>query len=302
MIQNQVARILRFRKHAVLLVLSALLPLALAAPAMAVVHHPKGDFAPFADCPLSNPATELCLFAQTESGEFVIGNTKVPITKTITLQGGIHENLTTELQEFIAAEDGNTLSKTPQAVPGGLAGLFACKEISNIIERIACEVTFENGLTGVNATTELAAPASSIGISIQNLIEGTGIALSLPVKVHLENPFLGSSCYIGSNAHPINIPLTTGTTSPPLPNKPISGSVGKVEFKDEFTLGIIRENKLVNNSYAAPGTEGCGGVFSFLLDPLINAKIGLPSAAGHNTAILKGTLQDANAIAVKESE
>ena len=270
-----------------------------AAPALAVEHHPKGVFAPFADCPLSNPLTSLCVFAKTESGEFVVGKEAVPIKNAITLQGGLH-GLESGALEFIAAEDGNTLSKTPQPVPGGLAGLFRCYEISNFLERIACEVVFENGLTGVNAITELAAPAKSIEFSLNNLFAEEGIALSLPVKVRLENAFLGSSCYIGSNAKPVQLPLTTGTTSPPAPNKPISGSKG--EF--EFTEGVVtlKNNSLVNNSFAAPGAEGCGGIFSFLLDPLINAKLGLPAAAGHNTAILKGTLKSAEATAVKASE
>jgi len=220
---------------------------------------------------------------------------------TITLQGGLHENEDESLN-FIAAEDGNTLSKTPQKVPGGLAGLVKCNEISNFVERIACELIFENGVTGVNATTELAAPASSIGINIGNLLGATGTALSLPVKVHLENPFLGSSCYVGSNAKPIVINLTTGTTAPPLPNKPITGKVGELTFNETFTLITISKNSLVNNSFAAPGSEGCGGIFSFLIDPIINSKLGLPSAAGHNTAILNGTLKTAEAAAVKASE
>jgi hypothetical protein len=274
--------------------------LGLAAPAMAVTHHPKGDYAPFADCPLSNPSTFTCILAKTEGGEFVVGKQTVPIKNTITLQGGIKEDEGT--QTFIGAEDGNTLSKTPQNVPGGLAGLVNCFEISNFLERVACELVFENGVTGVTATTELAGPASSIGISNNNLLSEEGTALSLPVKVHLESPFLGSSCFIGSNAHPIVIPLTTGKTSPPAPNKPISGSKGTLEFKDSFTIILIKENILVNNSFAAPGAEGCGGIFSFLIDPIINAKLGLPAAAGHNTAILKGTLEDANAEAVKASE
>jgi hypothetical protein len=259
-------------------------------PALAVTHHPTGDFAVFADCPLSNPATSACIYASTKSGEFVVGNEAVPIKNPITLQGGIHVN-EDESESFIAAEDGNTLSKTPQSVPGGLLGLIRCNEISNFIERLACEVTFENGVTGVTATTELAAPASSIGISVQNLISAEGTALSLPVKVHLENPFLGSSCYIGSNSHPIVIPFTTGTTSPPPPNTPITGSRGNPEFKDEFQILSVTENELVNNSYAAPAVQGCGGVFSFLIDPIVDSKLGLPAAAGHNTAILKGTLE-----------
>ena len=294
------SRARRLTTGAMLAVALPVVALVSASPALAVTHHPKGDYAVFSDCPLSNPATSNCLYAKTESGEFVVGKATVPIKNTIVLQGGVHENEGN--QTFIAAEDGNTLSKTPQSVPGGLLGFVECYKISNIIERIACEVTFENGVTGVNATTELAAPASSIGISTNHLLEEEGTALSLPVKVHLENPFLGSSCYIGSNAHPIVIPLTTGTTSPPPPNKPISGSKGELEFKDEFNLVIIKNNKLVNNSFAAPEAEGCGGVFSFLIDPIIDSKLGLPAAAGHNTAILKGTLETADAPAVKASE
>jgi hypothetical protein len=303
MTENHAGRLTRIRTCVAMAVVTMAVPIAAfgAAPsASAETHHPKGDFAPFADCPLSNPATFTCIYAQTESGEFIVGNQTVPIKHTITLQGGVHEN--EGMQTFIGAEDGNTLSKTPQSVPGGLAGLVKCFEITNFIERLACEITFENGLTGVNATTELAAPASSIGISTINLISEEGTALSLPVKVHLENPFLGSNCYLGSNAHPISLPLTTGTTSPPAPNKPISGNKGTLEFKDEFNLVVIRENVLVNNSFAAPAASGCGGLFAFLIDPLVNAKLGLPAAAGRNTAILKGTLQDANAAAVKASE
>jgi hypothetical protein len=51
-----------------------------------------------------------------------------------------------------------------------------------------------------------------------------------------------------------------------------------------------------------PVSEGCGGVFSFLIGPIINSKIGLPSPAGHNTAILSGTLNTAEAEAVIASE
>jgi len=271
-----------------------------ASPALATEHNPKGNFAVFKDCPLSNSATQACIFAQTEAGEFIVGKETVPIKHTITLQGGIHVTEAGE-EQFIAAENGETLSKTAQAVPGGLAGLVKCYEITNFFERVACEIVFENGFTGVNATTELAAPASSIGININNLIGEEGTALSLPVKVHLENPLLGSSCYIGSNSNPISLPLTTGTTSPPEPNKPISGSKGEFEV-EEGPVIVLKNNKLVNNSFAAPAAEGCGGLFSFIVDPLVDAKLGIPAAAGHNTAILKGTLKNASAPAVKASE
>ncbi len=293
----------RARTRLLTIIMAVAAPVALlatASSAFAVEHHPKGEFAEFADCPLSNPGTLACILAKTEGGEFKVGNETVPIAKTITLQGAI--GVVGGKEGFIGAEDGNTLSKTPQKVPGGLAGLVKCNEISNFLERIACEVTFENGLTGVNATTELAAPASSIGINQNNLIEETGTALSLPVKVHLENPFLGSSCYIGSNAHPVVIELTTGKTSPPPPNKSISGTVGEPSLNPGGSIITLKNNKLVNNSFAAPGVTGCGGIFELLVDPIVNLKLGVPAAAGRNTAILKGTLKLANAEAVTSSE
>jgi hypothetical protein len=263
---------------------------------------PKGEYEVFADCPLE--AAQVCIHASTESGEFVVGKKRVPITKTITLQGGLNE--TESGLVFVAAKDGNTLTKVPQKVPGGLLGVD-CTKITGtgwieVHVREACEAIFESGLTGVTATTELAAPASSIQISLGNLLFGEGTALQLPVKVHLENPLLGGKCYIGSAAAPIILPLTTGTTSPPAPNKPITGSPGELTFNGEGTILTVNKNSLVNNSYAAPATNGCGEGFEFLVGPIINSVLGVPSAAGHNTAILNGTLKQAGAGVVKEHE
>lgn len=268
---------------------------------------PKGKFAVFSDCPLTTPGLTACVYAETTSGEFVVGSTTVPISKPVVLQGGViskfKENEAEEVEvteEFVGAADGHTLSATPLNVPGGLAGLIKCNEISNFLAKLACEVVFENGLTGVTATTELAAPASSIGLNEGNLLVGEGTALSLPVKVKLSNPLLGESCYIGSNAHPVVLNLTTGTTSPPEPNKPIKGSPGKISVIE----GLLRDEgaSLVNNSFAAPGVDGCGGIFSFIIDPLVDAKVELPAAAGRNTAILNSTFEQAGVKAVKESE
>jgi len=117
------------------------------------------------------------------------------------------------IKHMAGALNGETLVKTPQKVPGGLLGLVKCNEISNILLRIACEVTFENGVTGVNAVTELAAPASSVVLNTAAEQLGEGTALTLPIKVHLENPLLGSECYIGSTKEPITLNLTTGATT-----------------------------------------------------------------------------------------
>jgi hypothetical protein len=47
------------------------------------------------------------------------------------------------------------------------------------------------------------------------------------------------------------------------------------------------------------GASGCGGIFSFILDPIVNSSAGLPSSAGHNTARLKNTIYESTAFSVK---
>jgi len=259
---------------------------------------PKGDFAVFAQCPLTNPAVNLCVFVQSTGGEFQIGNKAVPVNKTITLQGGSILNEETGAETFVAAANGETLSKTPLAVPGGLLGIKAPTWWPKSVQEWFNKQINE-GLTGVTATAEL---VGNPGISRTNLLFQEGVALSLPVRLHLNNAILGSACYLGSKAHPVTFNLTTGTTSPPAPNKPISGAVGEIEFKDEFQLVVIKGNKVVDNAFSAPGTEGCGGLFSIFINPLVESILGVPAAAGHNTAILEGSLQNATAEAVKNSE
>jgi hypothetical protein len=296
------------QKHRTRVVCSALLAVALAALGLAGSAQAKltGNYTKFAQCPYTNEELLKCIYSVTTSGEVVLGSKKVPIVNPVTLQGGygeaVEEKEGAEFAKFYGATNGITLSKTPQPVPGGLAGIINCKEISDFFLRIACEVTFENGLTGLNATLELAKPASDIRVSENNLAGEIGTALQMPVKVHLENPFLGSGCYVGSSSSPLTWKLGTGTTAPPAPNKAISGSTGEIEFLEEGRILVSKNSKLVDNSWSAPGASGCGGFpAELLLNPIINAAAGVPAAAGKNTAILKGTLNVASALAVAKN-
>ncbi|HEX4116146.1 MAG TPA: hypothetical protein VHY18_09770 [Solirubrobacteraceae bacterium] len=293
------------RAMAPLLALAAvsLAVLGFAAPALA--GKPTGRYANFSQCPLKVTGVNFCIFGQTSSGEFKIKKTQVPITKTITLQGGI---IVPESggETFVNAANGETLSKTPENVPGGLLKIIAPKGWPEILQVIFNEF-ISKGITGVNASTEL---VGNVTISRGSLLAGLPDALGLPVRVHLENSFLGSGCYVGSKAHPVNLELTTGATSPPLPNESIKGSLGEPEFIEEDgedALLVLRKNSLVNNTFSAPEAEGCGsqyffGLFTGLIDDAVDAELGLPSASGNNTAILDGTLENASATAVKRSE
>jgi hypothetical protein len=276
--------------------------LGFAAPALA--KKPTGDYVNFANCPTKTTGVDFCVFAQTTSGEFKIKKTEVPITKTITLQGGIIENEVTEAETWVNAANGaETLSKTPQSVPGGLLKILAPSFLPEPLKKIFNEF-INKGPTGTNATAEL---EGKITISRPALFAGAPDALNLPVRVHLENEFLGPTCYVGSSSKPVNIELTTGTTTPPLPNKPITGSLGEIEIKDEGSLVVLKKNSLVNNTFAAPTAEGCGsqilfGLFTGVIDDAVNSELELPSVSGNNTAILKGNLENASAAAVIASE
>src|SRR3977135_2065437 len=179
-------------------------------------------------------------------------------------------------------------------VPGGLLKIVAPSFFPEILQIIFNEF-INKGITGVTATTEL---VGNISISRAALVSGAPNALNLPVRVHLENSFLGPKCYVGSASKPVNVELTTGTTSPPLPNTPITGSIGELEFKGEGNILVLKKNSLVNNTFAAPTSEGCGsqilfGIFTGIIDSAVNAQLELPSTSGNNTAILKGQLENA---------
>jgi hypothetical protein len=266
-----------------------------ASQAGAASHSPTGEFAQFGECPLSHPALTACIFSESNGGFFQIGKKNVPLKNPVILQGGLEGSL------FVSAENGDTLSKTPQPVPGGLLGIEAPAWWPKFLRDLFNE-TINNGFTGVTATVELAGPASAIKINTLNLIIENGTALSLPTKIKLSNPFLGSNCYIGSNSSPVVIDFTTGATSPPPPNTSIHGSKGTVTVNGAGTLVTLSGGQLVNNSFAAPGANGCGGLFSFLIDPFVNSIVGLPSPAGTNTAILEGVLKTGEPNAVRATE
>jgi hypothetical protein len=247
-----------------------------------------GLYARFNQCPSTTTGVVKCVQSVTSGGAVLLGKKNVPIVNPVTLQGGLGKPVRGEEtfeEAFFGASNGETLSKTPQPVPGGLSGLVNCKQIGNFFERVACEAVFENGLTGVNATLELAKPASSIIVNEEHLAFEEGTALQLPVKVHLENPLLGSACYVGSSSSPLIWNLSTGETSPPAGTAPLIGSAGKLELFENSQIAVFEGAKLVDNGWSAPGASGCGGFgVELILDPIINASIGVPSAAGKNVA------------------
>ena len=254
-----------------------------ATPAAALSKADKALFLAFSHCPLASAG--LCVVADTTGGEFVIGKKTVPITKPILLQGGLPEYYFGE-QSMVAAVGAETLAKVPQEVPGGLVGI--------------------GGLGGeVTATAELAGPvkprSASTGSSSPSPRQGSTPS-SLPLKVKLSNELLGENCYIGSEAEPIVLHLTDGKTKPPEGIAPIEGSGDAVfEGPAKGKINRVPAVKLVDNTFAVPGAKGCGPAGSeALVDEILNLDVGLPSKAGANTAIMSGSVEQAEAATVAQ--
>ncbi len=258
-------------KHFSVLVLAvgaALLITALFASA-AQAKEPAPGYSQFAGCPSQeeNSAVFFCLRNTIKSGNLKLGNKNTPIENPIVLSGGV------DFEGNFSFNSKGGLSKAKQKVPGGIIGLTGLTWLAEFL--------------GIEALTLYATPelAGKVGNPLAETV-------SLPLKVHLENStgVLGPSCYIGSNTNPIKLNLTEGTTSPPPPNKPISGHPYTEEVENE-ALGIVtfKNIKLVDNSFAAPGASGCVlTLFGFIpisINGLVNTQSGLPAAAGTNETV-----------------
>ncbi len=296
------------RRNRIGVACTAMLAVAFASLALAGTASAEltGAYTRFVFCPYKTATVERCAYAVTSGGEVVLGSKKVPIVNPVVVQGGYTEPIESGPEEgfskFFEATNGITLSKAAQPVPGGLLGLVPPESSPPLVKALV-ELAAKNGLTGVNSTLELARPASEIRINENHLAEGQGVALRLPVKAHLENPLLGSSCYVGSSAEPLIWELRTDATKPPPPNESISGNAGLINFLEGGRIVEVEGAVLVDNAWAAPAAEGCGGaLLSSLIDPVINAVAGLPAAAGHNSAVLDNTISETTSFALNKDD
>jgi hypothetical protein len=252
---------------------AAILLAAFAGTGSASAREPlnKEDFKVFSNCPAA--VSTQCVYGETLSGGFKMGSKNVPITNPVILQGGLDGSAFEPLPLLQPLNGAEAVSASSQPIPGGLTG------ISEIIGG------------PVSATAEVAGPSSVVHVSQYQLASGAGTGVELPIKVHLENVLLGEDCYIGSDAEPIVLHLTTGTTSPPAGTAPIAGSLGTVITKDKSRFIEYKENSLVDNAFAVPAATGCGiGLLAPVITAAVNLDAGLPSAAGKNVAELDGNL------------
>jgi hypothetical protein len=261
---------MRSRYRKILIVTgAALASMALLASA-AEAAKPAPPYEDFAGCPSQAEQRFIgdCLKFDFTGGQIGFGNREIPIVNPILLRGGLEQ----ETSKFLFNSEGGIVP-VQQEVPGGLVGLTGYKWLD--------EALGSSSLLKLHATVELAGQPL-------NVIEPP---MTLPIKVHLENAFLGSNCYVGSAANPITLHLTTETTNPPAPNKPISGQApGELEPEAGRPEVLTASGGIfVDNAYSVPAASGCEFNFGPIhrsIDELVNSRYALPSAAGLNTAVI----------------
>jgi len=248
---------------------TALASLALVVPS-AQATPPAPPFEDFAGCPRESEFDQvgLCMKTVFTGGHLRLGKKNIPITNPIVLRGGL-----TQIDFAYVGNSEAGILPVKQTVDGGLIGLTGIGWLDQVLST--------KGQLKVYATVELAGNPGS-------LLE---LPFTVPVKVHLENPVLGKACYVGSNANPIQLVLTTGTTNPPAPNQPISGVEGG-EFESEPGRPQVLTSAggtFVDNAFAVPAASGCQlnlGPLHVNIDSLVNGAAGLPAAAGTSEAVL----------------
>lgn len=228
---------------------------------------PAPGYERFAGCPGPEEHSEIeaCFRNVITGGHFQMGSKDVPISNPITLSGGI------TFDGHVVANSKGGLVPVKQQVPGGIIGLTGLDWLVNFLGIESLKLYAVTELAGAPSPPSLVAP------------------FKLPVRVHLINPILGNNCYVGTFASPVNLNLTFGTTSPPPPNSPISGTPPTLGFEPEQEILTGDNGVLVDNAFSAPGASGCVlTLFGFIpisINGLVNSQSGLPAAAGTNETV-----------------
>jgi hypothetical protein len=258
----------------------------------------NGIWAPFTRCPVDNPAMlaadgensdPVCIANSSPNGSIKLGNSTQTTGATNLQLGAVADGATGEFS--LISPPGGALIAEPVNVQGGLLGLM-CPSNIPLVTAI-CDGLVGSPLNAVTAQVEPAGEPSNFSTAAGTVV-GEPI-ITLPVKVHLQNPVLGPNCYIGSNNDPIVL-RPRNTTEPvlditagqfdgtPVPDGELAPLV---DFNIRSTQG--------DNTFAVPAARGCG--LLGVLDPAVNLQQGLPSPAGNNNLVLN----DASADVMTES-
>ena len=209
-----------------------------------------------------------CMTVIMRDGTMHIGNLDVQIPDgSLMIAGGVAVPEPGSQVFVPAADDGKFgVYSTPITVPGGAFGTGSSEAF---------------GLTAIQATVEAVALPS---------VEVYNLAVELPVRLKLSNPLLGSNCYIGSAANPIQLSLALedagvaewiSTNGPDIPG------------------GVWPQATHTASNFAVPTASGCGLFGS--LNWAVNLRAGLPSGGGGNSLSTTSSVYNAAGWEVTEA-
>ncbi|MCG7525617.1 hypothetical protein MHW47_14345 [Streptomyces sp. OfavH-34-F] len=244
----------------------------------------NGNWAPFDRCPVDDPAmlaadgatdTAICVSSRSASGSIKLGNTEVPVGAS-DLQIGVvnHPGGTST----VISPKGGALIADSAKVPGGLLGLMCPNDVP-VITGI-CNTLTDVNLNRVTATIESVNTPTGF-----QLVAGTTTGkpiVTLPVRIHLQNPLLGDKCYIGSASDPILL-KPQNLTQPAISSEKFAGDGTPDPTGPMNRLNLLGATQ-TDTTFSVPGTNGCGLLGS--LNWAVNLKTGLPSASGNNHVTL----------------
>ncbi|MFC9515700.1 hypothetical protein ACFTSD_08250 [Nocardiaceae bacterium NPDC056970] len=234
--------------------MALLAPLATAAPA--TVPVPGG-----AVCDPN--LTQACLSVAVHSGTFSNNGFTLPISDgDMIIAGNLGE------VDFVPRDDGhNGVYSKPLTVPGGVLGV---------------DLPFGNlfGLAAVTSTVE------AVDVPVFNGII-TDFDVTLPVRLKIDNPFLGDDCYIGTADNPVVFELDNTNTLDDLPT---------TDTTTPYPVGTAALDGVKNaaTNFELPGATGCGPFG--ILNPIVNWRAKVPAESGTSlTTVSTGYLFPADA-------
>ncbi|THA79510.1 hypothetical protein E6R60_03110 [Streptomyces sp. A0642] len=244
----------------------------------------NGSWAPFSRCPVDNPAMlatdgedeiALCVTSTSPNGTIKLGNTTAT-TGATNLQFGVIQHPAEGTYTVVPPAGGSIISGAT-TIPGGLLGL-ACPSNIPIVSGICRQIT-DASLNKVTATVESAGTPTDF-----DLVAGlsSGPIVSLPVRIHLENPFLGSNCYLGSASNPIV--LHPGNLSAPTLGVTLFDPDGATNPDGSLLQISLTGAAQGDSTFSVPKSSGCG--LGGILNGVLDLKTGLPAASGKNNLVL----------------
>lgn len=263
------------------------IPLSTSPASAASAQAMSGNWAPFSRCPVDDPAMlaadgttdiAICVASHSESGSIKLGNTEAT-TGANDLQFGIVRNASTGAARIVAPAGGSIVG-APTEIPGGLLGIM-CPNGVPVISGI-CNQLADASLNRVVATVESAGTPANFDLTAG--MQSGKVIVDIPVRIHLQNTFLGSKCYIGTTSKPVVL-RPQNITAPALASQRFDAN-GTPNTRGLLNRVALTGNDQGDSGFAVPGVSGCGPLTLGELNWAVNLKTALPSAAGNNNLVL----------------